>query len=59
MRIGFLWESLKERDYFKDQDLVGGIIKMDLREIEWGVMDWIHLAEDREQWRALVNIRVP
>jgi hypothetical protein len=28
---------------------------MDLREIECGGMDWIHLAQDREQWRALVN----
>jgi hypothetical protein len=24
-------------------------IKMDLREIEWGVMDWIHLVQDRDQ----------
>jgi hypothetical protein len=31
-------------------------IKMDLREIEWDGMDWIDLAEDREQWRALVNM---
>jgi hypothetical protein len=30
-------------------------IKMDLREIGWGGMDWIDLAEDRDQWRALVN----
>jgi hypothetical protein len=30
-------------------------IKMDLREMEWGVMDWIQLAQDRDQWRALVN----
>jgi hypothetical protein len=28
---------------------------MDLREIEWGGMDWIHLAKDSHQWRALVN----
>jgi hypothetical protein len=31
-------------------------IKMDLREIGWDFMDWIHLAEDRDQWRALVNM---
>jgi hypothetical protein len=30
-------------------------IKMDLREIGWGGMDWIDLAEGRHQWRALVN----
>jgi hypothetical protein len=38
-------------------------IKMDLREIGWVGMDWIELAQDREQWRALVNtvmnLRVP
>jgi hypothetical protein len=31
-------------------------IKMDLREIRWGGVDWIGLAQDRDQWRALVNI---
>jgi hypothetical protein len=25
------------------------------REIGWGDMDWIDLAEDRDQWTALVN----
>jgi hypothetical protein len=30
-------------------------IKMDLREMRWGGMDWIVLAEDGDQWRALVN----
>jgi hypothetical protein len=38
-------------------------IKMDLREIGWDGMDWIDLAQDRDQWRALVNavlnLRVP
>jgi hypothetical protein len=29
--------------------------KMDLREIGHDVMEWIDLAEDRDQWRALVN----
>jgi hypothetical protein len=30
-------------------------IKIDLREIRWDGMDWIDLAQDRDQWRALVN----
>jgi hypothetical protein len=30
-------------------------IKIDLREIGWGGMDWIDLAQDRDQWRALEN----
>jgi hypothetical protein len=30
-------------------------IKMDLREIEWRGMEWIDLAQNRDQWRALVN----
>jgi hypothetical protein len=38
-------------------------IKMDLIEIGWDGMDWIGLAQDRDQWRALVravmNLRVP
>jgi hypothetical protein len=38
-------------------------IKMVLREIGWGGVDWIHLAQDRDQWRASVNtvmnLRVP
>jgi hypothetical protein len=29
--------------------------EMDLRKIGWGGMDWIDLAQDRDQWRALVN----
>jgi hypothetical protein len=36
---------------------------MDLREIEWGGMDWIDLAQDKDQWRPLVNtvmnLRIP
>jgi hypothetical protein len=30
-------------------------IKMDLREISCGGMDWIQLAQDRDQWQAVVN----
>jgi hypothetical protein len=38
-------------------------IKMNLREIGWGGIDWIGLAQDRDWWRVLVNLvmnlRVP
>jgi hypothetical protein len=30
-------------------------IRMDLREIGWENVDWIHLVQDRNQWQALVN----
>jgi hypothetical protein len=30
-------------------------IKMDLREIGWDGVDWMDMAQDRNQWRALVN----
>jgi hypothetical protein len=30
-------------------------IKTDLREIGWDVVDWIDMAQDREQWRVLVD----
>jgi hypothetical protein len=38
-------------------------IIMDLKETGWECVDWIHLAQDRDKWRAVVNtvmnLRVP
>jgi hypothetical protein len=40
-----------------------GNIRMDLGEIGWKFLYWMHLAQDRDQWQALVNtvvnFRVP
>jgi hypothetical protein len=38
-------------------------IIMDLGKVGWGGMDWIDLAQDRDQWKvfakAVMNLRVP
>jgi hypothetical protein len=54
MHIGYLWESQVKRDHWDDQD-VGEwtILKWILERYDW--MVWTDLAQDRDQWRALVN----
>jgi hypothetical protein len=41
------------KNHLKDQGADG--ITMDLREIGWGSVDWMQLAQDRDRWRDLVN----
>jgi hypothetical protein len=40
-----------------------GINKIDLKETVWGGKDWVYLSQDRDQWKAIVdmemNLRVP
>jgi hypothetical protein len=57
-------EYLKGRDHSEDLDVDGeGNTGMYLREIGWEDVDWMHLAQDMDQWRAVVNmvmnLRVP
>jgi hypothetical protein len=64
MHIGVWWGSQKERCHWGGLDVgLEDNIKIGLRKIGWGGMDWIYLAQDRDQWRALVNavmnLRVP
>jgi hypothetical protein len=49
----FSWKSLKGNDHLEDQGVDGK--EMDLREIGWGCVEWIHLGKDRDRWRAVVN----
>jgi hypothetical protein len=49
MHIGHQWESKNERD------IGGWIILKWILEIGLGGMVWINLAQDRDQWKALVN----
>jgi hypothetical protein len=55
---------LEQRNHWEDLDVMKVYnVQMDLGEIEWEHVDWIHLALDRGQWWALVstvkNFRVP
>jgi len=48
-----LWpENLKGRDHLEDLGVDGRIV---LEEIGWGGMVWFHVAQERDQWRAVVN----
>jgi hypothetical protein len=63
MHVGIWLEYQKERDHYEDIDLGGRIILEWILEIGWSGMDSIDLAQDRDQWRALVhtvmNLQVP
>jgi hypothetical protein len=50
MRTIFLLENLRPRQRCADN------IRMDLREIGLEGMDWIHLAQDRHEGQACVNM---
>jgi hypothetical protein len=58
----FWLENLKGRNHLEDLG-VDGNITMDLREMGWEVADWMHLSQDRNQWRtlfkAVMNLWVP
>jgi hypothetical protein len=45
----------KEWDHLEDLDVGGRIILESILERGWGGLDKIDLAQDRDQWRALVN----
>jgi hypothetical protein len=47
--MGFWWESQKKRPLGRPRRRWVDNIKMDLRETEWDGMDWLELAQDREQ----------
>jgi hypothetical protein len=62
MHIGFWWESQK-RPLGRPRRRWEDNIKIYLRAVGWSGMDWIDLAQDRVQWRALgdmlMNLWVP
>jgi hypothetical protein len=56
VHAGFWWGELSQRDHSEDTGLDGRIILKFLQEVGWVGMDWIELAQDRDRWRALVNV---
>jgi hypothetical protein len=38
-----------------ETELLNNVRNRDLREIGWDGVDWMDMAQDRDQWRALVN----
>jgi hypothetical protein len=48
--------NLKWKDHL--EELGVDDIRMDLREIWWEGVDWIHLALDRDLWRELLNTEI-
>jgi hypothetical protein len=55
MHTKFWFQTLKGRDHMEGLCVVGGDINIDVPEIGWEVVNWIHLAQDRHQWRTFIN----
>jgi hypothetical protein len=51
---GTLWGeyNLKGRPWFRWEDN----IRMDIKEVEWRGMDWIHLGPNRVKWWTVMNM---
>jgi hypothetical protein len=53
----FYYDNLKERDHFRGLGVGGRITLKSILKKQYRVyegVDWIHLAQDRDQWRSLV-----
>jgi hypothetical protein len=62
--LGFWWGNLRKRDNLEDPGLEGRIIlRWVFRKWPMGAIELIDLSQDRDRWRALVNVvmnlRVP
>jgi hypothetical protein len=56
MHTNFGWKHKGERPFGRPRHKWENNIRVDLGEIGWKNVDWMHLAQDRDQWQALVNM---
>jgi hypothetical protein len=60
---GFAGKTIRKEALGRPRCRQKNNLPMDLTEMGWGDMDWIHMAQDRSQWQALVymvmNLQVP
>jgi hypothetical protein len=60
IHIRYWWESQEgKRTLGRPRRRWVDNIKMDLRALGWGGMDWVDLDQDGDQWRAVVNTNEP
>jgi len=57
VHAGVWWRDLREGDHMADPGVHSweDNIKIGLKEMEWRVVGWISVAQDRDRWRAVVN----
>jgi hypothetical protein len=62
MRTKFWSVNLEGRFHLEDLDEDGKIM-LDVKKVGWKVVEWIYLAQNRDQWRAVdntvMNLRIP
>jgi hypothetical protein len=55
MNTEFWFESEGKISFVRTRRRWEDNIRVDVREMGWKSVDWIHLTQDRDQWRSLVN----
>ena len=58
LHVGFWWGELGKRTFGRPRHKWQGNINIDLKEVGWGGKDWMTVAQDRDRWRALVDVAV-
>lgn len=55
MRVRFLVENLKQRNYPEDLG-INGIILKGIQKVRWKRVEWMHLPQNKKEWRVIVDM---